>query len=97
MEYKLSNAAARDLEEIYLYGFIHFGEIQADLYAAMLEDRIAILCANPKIGRIDRRVTPAIGRFECERHVIFYDALEDHILIVRILHGAMDYVRHLAR
>ena len=95
MQYKLSNAAARDLEEIYLYGYMQFGEAQADYYAAMLENRIAIICANPGIGRIDSRVNPAIRRFECDRHVIFYDLLEDHILIVRILHGATDYVQHL--
>lgn len=95
MKYKLSSAAARDLEEIYLYGYMKFGEAQADLYAATLEDRIALLCANPRIGRIDARVNPAVRRFECERHVIFYDLLEDHILIVRILHGATDYVWHL--
>ena len=94
MKYKLSGAAARDIEEIYLYGYIAFGESQADLYAAMLEERFDIICANPKIGRLDSRVNPAIRRFECERHVIFYDLLEDHILIVRILHGATDYVRH---
>lgn len=95
MEYKLSRAAALDINEIYLYGHIQFGEAQADLYATMLENRITIICANPEIGRIDSRVNPAIRRFECERHVIFYDVLEDHILIVRILHGATDYVRHL--
>ncbi len=95
MKYKLSSAAAKDIEEIYLYGYMQFGESQADLYAAMLENRIAIICANPRIGRIDSRVRPAVRRFECERHVIFYDALEDHILIVRILHGATDYVVHL--
>lgn len=96
MDYTLSAAAEIDIEEIYLYGFIQFGEAQADQYAAMLENRITILCANPKLGRIDARVNPAIRRFECDRHVIFYDLLEDHILIVRILHGAADYVAHLA-
>lgn len=97
MNYKLSNAAAQDIEEIYLYGYIQFGEAQADIYASMLENRIALICANPKIGRVDSRVNPAIRRFECERHVIFYDLLVDHILIVRILHGATDYVQHLLK
>ncbi len=78
-----------------MYGFIEFGEVQADLYAALLENGIAIICDNPKIGRVDASVRPAIRRFECERHVIFYDLMKDHILIVRILHGATDYVQHL--
>jgi toxin ParE1/3/4 len=97
VNYKLSSAAARDIEEIYLYGYVQFGEAQADLYAVTLENRIAMICANPKLGRTDARVTPAIRRFECQRHVIFYDLLDEHILIVRILHGATDYVVHLGR
>jgi toxin ParE1/3/4 len=95
MEFQLSKAASQDLEDIYLYGYIHFGEKQADLYAGLLEDRIDIICKNPKIGRIDSRINPAIRRFECESHVIFYDVKEDHIVIVRILHGATDYVQHM--
>ena len=97
MKYKISSAATRDIEEIYLYGFIQFGEAQADHYAETLENRIAIICAHPRLGRIDSRVNPAIRRFECERHVIFYDLFEDHILIVRILDGATDFVAHEMR
>lgn len=96
MDFTLSRAAAQDIEEIYLYGFTRFGEAQADLYAGIFEDRIAMICANPEMGRLDARVSPAIRRFECERHVIFYDLLEDHILIVGIQHGAADFVTHLS-
>ena len=109
VKYKLSSAAARDIEEIYLYGYKRFDDMatperspgfakaraQTDHYAAMVENRIAIICADSRIGRIDSRVNPEVRRSECERHVIFYDLLEDHILIVRILHGVTDYVQHL--
>lgn len=99
MQYKLSKAASQDLENIYLYGFIHFGEKQADAYAyayaETLESRINIICSNLEIGRIDTRVNPAVRRFESEIHVIFYDIYDDHILIVRVLHGATDYVQYL--
>jgi toxin ParE1/3/4 len=95
MRYQLSKAAAQDLEDIYLYGFMQFGEAQADRYAALLEDRIELLCKNPLLGRIDTAITPAIRRFECESHVIFYDLSATQLLIVRILHGATDYLHHL--
>ncbi|PCJ44759.1 MAG: plasmid stabilization protein [Alphaproteobacteria bacterium] len=95
MKCKLSKGAAQDLEDIYLYGFIHFGEAQADTYAETLEKRIEIICANPEIGRMDTRVNPAVRRFESENHVIFYDIDDKHIFIVRILHGATDYVQYL--
>jgi toxin ParE1/3/4 len=96
MRYQLSKAAAQDLEDIYLYGFMQFGEAQADRYAAMLEERIQLLCDNPLLGRIDAAINPAIRRFECESHVIFYDLTATHLFLVRILHGATDYLRHLA-
>lgn len=95
MKYQLSRAVAQDLEDIYLYGFIHFGEVQADNYAETLENQIGIICSNPEIGRMDTRVNPAVRRFESESHVIFYDIDDNHIVIVRILHGATDYVQYL--
>lgn len=95
MKYILSKAASKDLEEIYVYGYIQFGEQQADSYARSIEDKIEIICNNPKIGRLDERINPAIRRFECDRHVIFYDLVKDSILVVRILHGSTDYVRYL--
>lgn len=95
MRYQLSKAASQDLEDIYLYGFLQFGEAQADRYVAMIEERIELLCKNPLLGRLETAITPAIRRFECESHVIFYDVTATHLLIVRILHGATDYLRHL--
>ena len=95
MRYVLSTAASIDLEEIYLYGFIQFGENQADEYVLSIENKLNIICDNPKIGRLDKRVNPAVRRFECESHVIFYDVHEGYISVIRILHGATDYVQYL--
>lgn len=96
MRLHLSRRAAQDIEDIYLYGFINFGEAQADLYAQKISQTFDILCAHPDIGRLDTRVNPAVRCFSCESHVIFYDVQDDLILIVRILHRAMDFMRHLS-
>lgn len=95
MRYQLFRAAAQDLEDIYLYGYLQFGEAQAERYAAMLESRIELLCANPLLGRAETAASPAVRRFESESHVIFYDLTATKLLIVRILHSATDYLRHL--
>ncbi len=97
MKHVLSKLAARDLEDIYLYGDIHFGRRQADTYAAKLTSCIETICAHPEIGRIDKRSNPAVRRIECGSHVIFYDVYSDHIVIVRVLHNAADYVQWLER
>lgn len=96
MHSKLSSQAAQDVEGIYLYGFINFGEDQTDLYFSRMNKCIAILCSNPEIGRLDTRVNPAVRRFDFESHVIFYDIEAGSILIVRILHRSMDFIQHLS-
>ena len=93
---KFSKQSSRDIEEIYLYGLINFGEEQADLYASKMKDFLEIMRSNPEIGRLDTRVNPAIRRFDFESHVIFYDISDKDLLIVRILHGSMDFVNHLS-
>ena len=86
--------ASRDIDEIYLYGLINFGEDQADLYSEKMKRfMLETLRHNPEIGRLDTRVNPAIRRFDFERHVIFYDVTETEIVIVRILHGSFAYTR----
>lgn len=95
MHFNFSTQASRDVEDIYLYGFINFGEEQADLYSLRVHKCIDILCANPEIGRLDIRVNPAVRRFDFESHVIFYDVEFSSILIVRILHRSADSVQHL--
>lgn len=96
MHFRFSTQASQDVEDIYLYGFLNFGEKQADLYSLKIQNCIGILCANPEIGRLDTRVNPAVRRFDFESHVIFYDIEADSILIVRILHRSMDFVQHLS-
>ena len=94
---KFSQQASRDIDEIYLYGLINFGEDQADIYFEKVKNLVLeTLCCNPEIGRLDTRVNPAIRRLDFESHVIFYDVTETDIVIVRILHASMDFVKHLS-
>jgi toxin ParE1/3/4 len=95
MRFFLSKQASLDIEDIYLYGFLNFGEEQADLYSSRMQKCVDILCANPEIGRLDTRINPAVRRFDFESHVIFYDIEDSAIFIVRILHRSMDFVQHL--
>ncbi len=93
---QFSQQASRDIDEIYLYGLINFGEDQADIYSEKMKKlMLDTLRHNPEIGRLDTRVNPAIRRFDFENHVMFYDIAKTDILIVRILHRSMDFVKHL--
>lgn len=96
MNFKLSKQASQDVEEIYLYGFINFGESQADEYSFKMHNCIDLICSNPEIGRLDTRANPAIRRFDFQSHVIFYDIEDEVIFVIRILHRSVDYVTQLS-
>lgn len=92
---KFSGGASRDIIDIYHYSFSNYGQEQADSYFERMQTCLEIIRKNPEIGRFDARVTPAIRRFDFESHVIFYDVIKDYILVVRILHHAMNFVKNL--
>tara|TARA_B100001167_G_scaffold85440_1_gene51477 strand:- start:1443 stop:1739 length:297 start_codon:yes stop_codon:yes gene_type:complete len=95
MRINFTKQASLDVDEMYLYGLINFGETQADLYSEKIKNGLKTIQANPEIGRLITSVNPAVRRFDFERHVIFYDINDDEILITRIIHCSMDYIRHL--
>ena len=95
MKIQYSNAASKDLEDIYLHGLLNFGGKQADSYAVTIKRGLEIIGFNPEIGRMDTRVNPAVRRFEIESHVVFYDVSDELVLVVRVLHKASDFVIQL--
>jgi len=94
-DYRLSARADRDLTEIYIYTFEKFGEAQADRYLLELHDCLQRLAGEPGSGRALREVTGNYWRFDCGSHGIFYRQMSDGIFVVRVLHLAMDFPRHL--
>jgi toxin ParE1/3/4 len=94
-EYRLSERADRDLTEIYIYTFEKFGELQADRYLLKLHDCLQRLAQEPRTGRSVREVAGNYRRSDCGSHGIFYQDAPDGIFIVRVLHLAMDFPRHL--
>ena len=48
-----------------------------------------------EIGAVDPRIRPLARSLGCQQHRIFYEVGDETILIIRILHKAMDERRHL--
>jgi toxin ParE1/3/4 len=90
-----SKLAKIDMFKIGDYTREVWGEIQADRYLDQLEDCCERLMINPKMGRASDIVQPGLRRFEQGRHVIFYQQLEERVLIYRILHQSMLPARHI--
>jgi toxin ParE1/3/4 len=92
---ELTQAADRDLTEIYIYSHRKFGERQADDYLLGLESCFAGLAEMADMGRSIEDIRAGYYRFTHARHVIFYRKIEGGVRIVRVLHIAMEPERHL--
>ena len=92
----LSRAAEGDLDSIFDYTVETFGPDQAVRYTTAIRDS-ALLCAEfPGLGRTyATRSGRQLQRYNAGRHVLFFVAGQDEVLIVRILHSNMDFDRHL--
>ncbi len=94
--YKLSNAAAQDIEEILEQSLAEFGLAQTENYYDSLTNCLKLLADNPEMGRAADEIRPGYRRFPHKSHLVFYRVVRKHdILVVRILHHHMDAIRHI--
>ena len=93
--YKLSEAAASDIEETLVASFIAFGALQTESYYASLRQCLELLGDNPEMGSAADDIRSGYRRFPHESHVIFYTVDAEDIVIVRILHKRMDALRNI--
>ena len=89
-----SEQAIADLEDVFAYTIATFGEAQAQKYRDALEGGFKRIADDPRLGRPIAGRTPTFSYYVCERHTIFYTNREGGIFIVRVLHVAMDFMRH---
>jgi toxin ParE1/3/4 len=105
--YALLPAAERDLDDILAWTGRQFGVHQRTRYAALIRSAVERLRADPtRPGSMDRgdieaglrsySISLAAGRQSAGAHVLLYLWDANSILVVRILHRAMDPRRHLA-
>lgn len=70
--YEFSRAADRDLDDIYVYTFRQFGELQADAYFESLEECLGKLADNPLLGVDASNLRAGYRRFVHQRHTLYY-------------------------
>jgi toxin ParE1/3/4 len=89
--YKFSNEAVKDLEEIWSYTKQKWSIVQADRYYNLIIDEIEFIASNPQQGRSIDYIKEGYRSTKVKSHIIFYKQQEeDTIVIVRILHQRMD-------
>ncbi|QQV03479.1 MULTISPECIES: type II toxin-antitoxin system RelE/ParE family toxin [Chryseobacterium] len=92
--YILSETADKDLEDIFDYTFEDFGFNQAEKYLLEIEEIFQNLILNPQLGKKRSEIKQDLYSFPKDNHIIFYRILDNHIRIVRVLHGSRDVPKH---
>ncbi|MDF1589757.1 MAG: type II toxin-antitoxin system RelE/ParE family toxin [Gammaproteobacteria bacterium] len=95
MRYEISEQAALDIEDIFVYTLVNFGTPQADDYLKDLRNTFERLSDFPEIGQDISYVMPAHRRLVHKSHAVYYKIVEQHILIVRLLNTKQDPARNL--
>ena len=96
-EYVLSERSKKDLRDIVNYTRETWSEEQAVVYYNHLLDGCELIAEKSgQVGRSYDEVRPDLHGYHCHRHVIFFRILsKERVRIVRILHGQMDFPRHI--
>ena len=92
---QFTNAARKDLREIFTYTTRTWGIAQARQYSEQLKQHTVA------IGEFRAHSKPVLGssadvhQSHCRKHIFVFERTGDKVLIVRILDEAMDIPRHL--
>jgi toxin ParE1/3/4 len=72
-----------------------WGEEQEDRYLKGLWSKLAEIQSSPKSCRLRNDLAKGCCSTRHEKHVIFFSVKGQTLQVIRILHGAMDFNRHL--
>ena len=89
-QYRVSDAARVDLEEIWLF-IAQDNPEAADRFIRVIVSRFPTLASMPHLGRLREDLSARLRSFPVQKYIIFYRPREDGVEIVRVLHGARDF------
>lgn len=92
-----TEAAERDLINIWSYTYKNWSDDQADQYLDELDSAIHLLADNPQLCRLRAEFIPPVRIHRHAHHLIIYALSPDKITIVRVLHESMDIDTHLKK
>ena len=93
--FRLTHESQKDLKSISRFTDKHWGRNQRTLYLAKFETAFKVLAESPELGKLCPELKRMPYKYYVGRHAIFYHPIEDGIQIIRILHDAMDFDKHL--
>jgi len=93
--FRLTADAKASLMQIAHYTQKTWGRRQRVSYLRMIDDCFCSLAVNPKQGRSRPDLHHALRSHPVGKHIVFYIARQDHIVIVNVLHERMDPMKHM--
>lgn len=89
MRYVLSLRARRDIDEIWDF-IARDNPDAATRFTARLGENLGLLTRAPLMGRSAESLGQGFRRLAVGNYLVLYRTTEDHIEILRVLHGARD-------
>ncbi|MBN1764063.1 MAG: type II toxin-antitoxin system RelE/ParE family toxin [Sedimentisphaerales bacterium] len=84
-----TDIADEDLLDIWL--FIAEDSIRAaDKWIHTLESKCKQLAENPRLGRLRKELAPNLRSFPVQNYILFYQPVDEGIVLIRVLHGSRD-------
>ena len=85
-----SAKARNDLKEIFNYIADNSSNSQATKFLKALESTMQTLADSPGVGTSRDHLEPSLLGFPKDKHLIFYQKMEDGIQIIRVIHSSRD-------
>jgi toxin ParE1/3/4 len=92
MEHRVAPQASSDLDDIWSYVAIESGSAEtADRFIDTISERFFLLAGHPYLGRPrDDDFGIGLRSFPVGEYVIVYFVEDQHVLILRVVHGRRD-------
>jgi toxin ParE1/3/4 len=95
MKLELTPAALADLRSIHTYTLERWGPAQEAIYLDRMWTKFESLLADSRPYRFRPDLFPGCQIAAEGKHVILFRVQHSTLQVVRVLHGAMDFKRHL--
>jgi toxin ParE1/3/4 len=96
MKYFISEKAAEDIENIWLYTLENWSFEQADRYYNLIMDDIEWVAKNFESGKSMELIRKGYRASKVKSHIIFYRKSKTNVVeIIRVLHQSMDIENRL--
>jgi plasmid stabilization system protein ParE len=93
MRIRVSKAAERELDKIFVYWAQRAGVEVADRLIDSIEERFVALGGFPDAGRKSDEIAPGVFRFPAGKYLIYYRKKRSVIQVLHVFHGARDQSR----